>query len=221
MSPFVSVPIFVFYMTIVLCLFLSYLSKTKGVFLKDEKQKPCVCGAGLFFSFLIGSCLFANITAVKIFTAALPLFAAGFLEDIKFKLNSIVRYSLPVFSFMLLAFFVGFDFKHFSFVEFHAIFIVLVSLLFAVTTALGFKFIRTRAVLSSFFLAVFSLFAFLFYRYGCIELFESALITASSVLGYFTLDVPFHKTSFGRSGLYLAGFFFAVMCVELLKKVNF
>lgn len=199
---------------------------------KTEPQKfhvkptSRVGGAGIFIAFLIILPLtlfrIKGMDYLYLPFAALPIFLAGFTEDITGKINPKIRLAVSFISALLACYLlkayivridIGFIDKLLSIKAVAVIFT-----LFAVAgVANSFNIIDGYNGLSSA-VSVIILFClgYISFKAGDVFLMKSSLILAFAIMGFFVWNYPFGKIFLGDGGAYFIGFLIAVISILLV-----
>ncbi len=213
MNPHVSVSIIIFYISIAINLFIIYAVS------KDKKEVAARLGGfGVLGGFLIGSFLFINIFAVKLFVASIPIVIAGLVEDTKKTKNPAMQVALILFSAILGALMCKNELLQVTrnFQPLYA-YIILITASFVATYAFifGFGFIN-KGVLKWSVVPVFIFFSYIFHKIGNKEIFEAALLITVSTAGALCLDFPLKKAFLKKTWLYFSGFIFSELSIAVL-----
>ncbi len=232
MSPFVTVSILVFYISIVICFFLINLAKSKGLFLDrgdsgkpqrfHKNDTPRIGGFAIVFAFLVGSFFFANRLALELVAASIPILIGGFLEDSSFKVSPKIRLLLAFISAVLVIVLTGTLLKTLGFVPLtHLPYVV--AFLFTVFAVAGVTnsiniIDGFNGLASGFSLMALFVFAAASYQLHDKILFEISLTLFFSTFGFFVLNFPFGKIFLGDGGAYFLGFMLAELSVFLVSR---
>ncbi len=232
MSPFVTVSILVFYISVVLCFFLIHLAKSKGLFLDrsnsnkpqrfHQNDTPRAGGFAIVFASLVGCFFFANKLALELIVSSIPIVVGGFLEDSSFKVSPKIRLLLAFFSAVTVIALTGtllrtLGFGPLNHLPYVAAFLFTVFAVAGVTNSIniidGFN-----GLASGFSLMALLVFAAASYQLHDKILFEISLTLFFSTFGFFILNFPLGKIFLGDGGAYFLGFMLAELSVFLVSR---
>ncbi|MHB1657595.1 MAG: MraY family glycosyltransferase [Burkholderiales bacterium] len=201
---------------------------------KPEPQKfhvkptSRVGGAGIFLAFFVVLALIwlqiKETDFIYLPLVAIPIFAAGFTEDITRKINPKIRLAAALVSALLAIYFLNACLVRtdIGFIDglpsIKAVAVIFT--LFAVTgVANSFNIIDGYNGLSSIVSIIILLcLGYISFKAGDIFLMKSCLILAFAVFGFFIWNYPFGKIFLGDGGAYFTGFVIAVISVLLVDR---
>ena len=232
MGSFLIIFIINFCISFVVSVFFIYLANQKRLFLDKieenkpqrfhEKDTPRIGGIGILLAFLVGSSFFANVLALRLFLASLPIVIGGFLEDASIKVEPKVRLLLAFISAFLAILFTGVLLKNLGFAPFTNL-PYAIAFLFTIFTVAGVTnsiniIDGFNGLASGFSLITLIVFAATSYQLHDIVLFKISLVLFFSTLGFFVLNFPFGKIFLGDGGAYFLGFMLAELSVFLVSR---
>ncbi len=227
-----KVGIVTFLISLIVCLFLIKLSKTKGLFLdRGSNNKPQrfhkndtsrIGGLAIVLAFLTGSLLFENKLSLEISIFSLPVVIGGFLEDSSIKVSPKIRLLLAFLSACLVIIFTGVVLKTLGFVPFTEL-PYIAALLFTIFAVAGVTnsiniIDGFNGLASGFSLMALAVFAAASYQLHDKVLFEITLTLFFSTSGFFILNFPLGKIFLGDGGAYFLGFILAELSVFLVSR---
>ena len=192
------------------------------------KRTSRVGGAGIFLAFAVAFLLIwvqtKDIRYIYLPIAALPVFAAGFIEDITEKIGPKMRLIAALLSAILAIYFLNACLARVDIAPIDRMLSVkAVSIIFTLFAVAGlvnsFNIIDGFNGLSSAvsILILLSL-GYISFKVGDIFLMKACVILAFSIFGFFVWNYPFGKIFLGDGGSYFMGFVIAVASILLVDE---
>ncbi|NPA52745.1 MAG: undecaprenyl/decaprenyl-phosphate alpha-N-acetylglucosaminyl 1-phosphate transferase [Aquificae bacterium] len=200
------------------------LSQKTGIFIDDidkthglhKKATPRSGGIAIYLSSIF---VMSNPLGVSLYIASLPIFLAGFFEDLLKNIPPKIR-----FIFMALSAFLGivllnaivFDI---GYIKFHIIFALLFTIIGVVGIVNAVNLIDgLNGLASGVAIFTFLSFAYVSYIYNDVDILFVSLVLAMATAGFFVFNFPKGLIFLGDSGSYFLGFMLAELSILMVNR---